>query len=122
MVAGGGRDNGLGLAHIPVNLPEALQKALQGTGADGEVASDYYITPTQFTGNQTNLFLRRRILDPEQVFRQRFAEAPVNLANALGCDGDATLESPRSIHRWTVMCARASIWRSRLRRPYYNRS
>lgn len=45
-------------------------------------------------GTNRTFYLARRVYDPEKVFGQQFAKALVNLANAFGFDGEATLEAP----------------------------
>ncbi len=83
------RKDRLGLAELAVDLFEALQKARHGGRADGDVPADRDIAVAQFAGDDLDLFFRRRVFDPEQIFGQQFAEAAMDFADGVRRDGAA---------------------------------
>ena len=52
--------------------------------------ADRDVAMAQLAGDDLYPFLGRRVLDPQEVFRQRFAEATVDLADGIGGDGAAS--------------------------------
>ena len=109
---GGGRNDGVGLAELAVDLFEAFQESGQCRGADGDVPSHRDIAVAQCAGDDLDLFFCGRVLDPEQIVGQRLAEAAVDVCDCVGSDA-AAFRPPQSIQRWTSICALASSWRSR---------
>ena len=71
-------EDGLCLAEVRVDFLEALEEARHCRGADGNVLADRDVAMAQLAGNDLNPFLGRRVLDPEEVFRERFAEATMD--------------------------------------------
>ena len=74
--------------------------------------ADRDVAVAQCAGDDLDLLFGRRVLDPQQIVGQRFAEAAVDLRDRVGGDG-AAFEAASSIQRWTSICALASSWRSR---------
>jgi len=78
------------------------------------MVTDLYISPTQFAGHYLYTYFRVRVLHPQQILGQFFAEALMNFTDTLACHR-ARFQPPPSIHLWTVTCAFASSCRSPLR-------
>ena len=93
-VVGGSRgDDGLGLADISVNLREAFEEAGHGAPTDGDMTSNLDIAMAKLAGHQSYSFFRLGFFDPEKILGKQLAKAPMNLADALGLDGQATFEA-----------------------------
>jgi hypothetical protein len=79
--------DGLRLAEAAINLLKALQEARHRRSADSDVVADGNVALAQFAGNDLHAFVCCRVFDPEQVPRQRCAEAAVDLADRACGDG-----------------------------------
>jgi len=86
---GGSAKDRLGLAEPAVHLRESCEKARNGRRADGDIIANPDISLAQLARNNLHTLVCVRVFDPEQVFRQMLAEAPVNLANGVHRDGAA---------------------------------
>jgi hypothetical protein len=86
MRGGSGKDR-LGLAEPAVHLLKASEKARNGRRADGDMLANPDISLAQLARDNLHTLVCVRVFDPEQVFRQQFAEAPVNLADGVRSDG-----------------------------------
>ncbi|MCY4190869.1 MAG: hypothetical protein OXD42_06035, partial [Rhodospirillaceae bacterium] len=82
MRSGGGQD-AVRSAQLAMDGFEALQKAEQGTRTDRDMTTCFHIVRAQFAGGYPYLLSRFRSFCPEQVFREQFAEAAVNLHNVI---------------------------------------
>ena len=87
-------DNGFGLAKSSVHVLEALQKAGQGTGADGDEAADLDVALSQFARYDTITFLCSRVFNPKKVVGQQIGKAAMNLANPFLLESAPAFESP----------------------------
>ena len=87
VMRGGGRNDGVRLAELAVDLFEAFQEARQCGGADGDVPSHRDIAVAQCARDDLDLFFCGRVLDPEQIVGQRLAEAAVDVCDRVGSDG-----------------------------------
>src|ERR1700687_6427155 len=84
-----GREDSLGLAEAAVDFFKPAQEARYGTGADGDVLADRTVAVAQFAGDHPVPLFGRRVLDPQEIGGQVFAETAMDLADGIGGDGAA---------------------------------
>src|SRR6266436_10425756 len=71
---------------VAVDFLKTFQETRQRSRADGDMVTDLYISPTQFAGHYLYTYFRVRVLHPQQIFGQFFAEALMNFTDTLACD------------------------------------
>src|SRR6185369_14152480 len=84
MVRRRGRYDGLRLAESWVDLLVPLEEARDGRRADRNVTSDDDIAVAQFARHDLGLLPGHGIFDPQQVFGQLPAKAPMDLDDRAG--------------------------------------
>jgi hypothetical protein len=113
VMCGGGGDDDIRLAQVPVEFAETLHETGHGARADGQMLAEGDIAVAQLSGSDTDAFLCFRVFDQQQLFGQQFAKAAMDFADAFSRDRaafEAALINPFLNGDMAV----ASRWRSRL--------
>jgi hypothetical protein len=67
VVSRSNRKDRLGLAGISIDLSEAVHETHQGSGADGDMAADPYVTVPQLARNDSDPLAGRRVFNPQEL-------------------------------------------------------
>src|SRR5215472_13836802 len=74
--------NGVSSVQMSVDLLKTSQKARHCARTDGNVGSNLHVPVAQFAWNDLQALFGLRVLDPQQIRRQLFAETTMDFTDA----------------------------------------